>query len=359
MEKEIKKILLKKNIKEKGKINEGGFGKIYYGTVNGNEVIIKIQIPNDQEREKQIKEECYLSKKLNSKNIVKTYSVYNDKLNNKNMYSIVMEKSYYNDMQFFLDYLFKKNLLKIINFTKNFSYLYTINNTLLSFFLIQIFEGLKIFHELNFVHRDIKPENILVANYFIIKLCDFGITKKASNEFEVGSGTKNYQGPECYSDNNIITNKNDCFKVDYFPIGLLIYICYFKNNPINQNFKDRNDLEGLNNCLNKACQKISEYQFDENDTEEVEIKHFDNNLKECKKVKIIPKKIGLLAKKLLEKNISDRPNIFELLDNEELNNKKKIINKIYNINRFSGVKCLIEMQKPILKLKKRNKKFNI
>ena len=329
MEKEIKKILLKKNIKEKGKINEGGFGKIYYGTVNGNEVIIKIQIPNDQEREKQIKEECYLSKKLNSKNIVKTYSVYNDKLNNKNMYSIVMEKSYYNDMQFFLDYLFKKNLLKIINFTKNFSYLYTIT------------------------------ENILVANYFIIKLCDFGITKKASNEFEVGSGTKNYQGPECYSDNNIITNKNDCFKVDYFPIGLLIYICYFKNNPINQNFKDRNDLEGLNNCLNKACQKISEYQFDENDTEEVEIKHFDNNLKECKKVKIIPKKIGLLAKKLLEKNISDRPNIFELLDNEELNNKKKIINKIYNINRFSGVKCLIEMQKPILKLKKRNKKFNI
>ena len=66
-----------------------------------------------------------------------------------------------------------------------------------------------------------------------------------------------------------------------------------------------------------------------------------------------------MAKKLLEKNISDRPNIFELLDNEELNNKKKIINKIYNINRFSGVKCLIEMQKPILKLKKRNKKFNI
>ena len=351
----LKKLLYKKNIALKCKITEGGFGKIYFGTVNGKEVIIKVQIPTNKTREKEIKEECILSKSLKSVYIINTLSIYNEKYDNNKIYLIVMEKSYYNNMHFFLENLFKKNLLKLINYTKNFSYLYNMSKLMISYFLIQIFEGLKIFYELNYVHRDIKLENLLMAYHFRIKLCDFGITKKASNNFEVGSGTWSYQGPECYLDNNIIINKNDSFKVDYFPIGLIIYYCYFKNHPINQNYKNQNDLEGLNNCIDKVKKKISEHQFDDdNDDEEKEIKHFNN-----KKVKFIPKEIGMLTKKLLENNISDRPNIYELLENEEINNNKNIVSKIFNINKFSENKLLIELQKPVVTLKKRNKKFYV
>ena len=360
MEKDIKRILCKRKIIIKAKIAEGGFGTIYYGITNDKEVMIKIQIPNNKECEKDIKGECLLSKSLMSGYIIKTYSIHNDKYNNTKIYSIVMEKSYYNDMKFFLDNLLKKNLLRLTNNTAQFSFIFYLNTPIITFFLSQIFEGLKILFESDYVHRDIKPENILMAFYFRIKLCDFGLTKKASNNFEVGSGTWNHQGPECYSDNNIIKDKNDSFKVDYFPIGLFLYYCYFRNHPINQNYKKTNDLEGLNNCIDKINKKIREYQFDDNDIEENEVKHFDyfnNSVVKRQKVKYIPKKIGLLTKKLLEKNISDRPNIYELLDEEEINKNKNIVKKIYNINKFSETKVLIEMQKPVLKLKKRNKKF--
>ena len=40
----LKKLLYKKNIALKCKITEGGFGKIYFGTVNGKEVIVGINI---------------------------------------------------------------------------------------------------------------------------------------------------------------------------------------------------------------------------------------------------------------------------------------------------------------------------
>ena len=113
MEKDIKRILCKRNIIIKGKITEGGFGTIYYGITNDKEVMIKIQIPNNKECEKDIKGECLLSKSLMSGYIIKTYSIHNDKYNNTKIYSIVMEKSYYNDMKFFLDNLLKKKFIKI------------------------------------------------------------------------------------------------------------------------------------------------------------------------------------------------------------------------------------------------------
>ena len=66
------------------------------------------------------------------------------------------------------------------------------------------------------------------------------------------------------------------------------------------------------------------------------------------KIQFIDKGIGKLTRKLISKNISDRPNIFEILENESLNKNKQRINKIYSINQFLEIKLFIEFQKPII-----------
>jgi serine/threonine protein kinase len=46
--------------------------------------------------------------------------------------------------------------------------------------LYQIINGLDILHKNNYIHQDIKPDNILVYEGGIIKIGDFGISKKAA-----------------------------------------------------------------------------------------------------------------------------------------------------------------------------------
>jgi serine/threonine protein kinase len=45
--------------------------------------------------------------------------------------------------------------------------------------LYQIVNGLNILHQNKIIHRDIKPLNILIYKGGIIKIADFGISKKA------------------------------------------------------------------------------------------------------------------------------------------------------------------------------------
>jgi serine/threonine protein kinase len=46
--------------------------------------------------------------------------------------------------------------------------------------LYQITRGLNVLHENKYIHRDIKPLNILIYKGGIIKIGDFGISKKTS-----------------------------------------------------------------------------------------------------------------------------------------------------------------------------------
>ena len=48
----------------------------------------------------------------------------------------------------------------------------------------------------------------------------------------------------------------------------------------------------------------------------------------------------------MNKNINDRPNIYELADNEILIHNKIKTKKIYDINQFLEIKLFIELQKP-------------
>jgi serine/threonine protein kinase len=68
------------------------------------------------------------------------------------------------------------------------------------FIMYQILRSLLFLHSANVIHRDIKPSNVLINEDFIIKLCDFGLSRNldtndqlALTEYVV---TRYYRAPE-------------------------------------------------------------------------------------------------------------------------------------------------------------------
>ena len=178
------------------------------------------------------------------------------------------------------------------------------------------------------------------------------------------SSTWCYQGPEYYMNDYIIERYEDSFKIDYFSVGLIIYNLLFRKNVIPRDLKNTINLSILKECLNEANENIKKHEYNEETmkkreeeekylyyNKEDEIMKFD----ERKKVKdseiktqFIDKGIGELTRSLIKENISDRPNIFQILENESLNKNKKRIKKIYDINQFLEIKLFIEFQKPMI-----------
>ena len=84
-------------------------------------------------------------------------------------------------------------------------------------------------NEKKIIHRDLKPENILIKftdkenKKFVPKLCDYGFSKqidKISNNTRLG--TPYTLAPEVLSGGEYDS------KADLWSLGVIIYICYFK-----------------------------------------------------------------------------------------------------------------------------------
>ena len=94
----------------------------------------------------------------------------------------------------------------------------------------QIFEALKFVHDKEICHRDVKPENILLDENDNVKLCDFGSSKKLTQDSNIKHFphvvSRYYRAPElslCHTD---YTNKIDiwaagCVFVELFTLEVL------------------------------------------------------------------------------------------------------------------------------------------
>ena len=94
--------------------------------------------------------------------------------------------------------------------------------------LLQLNEAFKIMLSKNIIHRDLKPNNILIKydsqNTFIVKLADFGLSRKYNNQnFSTHKGTNFYAAPELFGEGNY-----DPTKCDLWAIGVIIYKLKFK-----------------------------------------------------------------------------------------------------------------------------------
>ena len=99
-----------------------------------------------------------------------------------------------------------------------------LSDSMIKYILLQLNEVFKIMRFKNRIHRDLKPQNILrkyiSQNMFIIKLADFGNSRKFNNNsFSTQVGTFGYFAPEL-SDKK---NNYDLTKCDLWSIGVIIY----------------------------------------------------------------------------------------------------------------------------------------
>ena len=188
-------------------LGDGATSLVYLGENSSKEKYAIKQIPKVKMLYKQnlIIKEAEIGLKLNHKNIIKYYEIYED----INFIHIVTE-------------LGDTDLFELI-----------VNNPLGALpediaidFLIQIFEVIDYLHNVeNIVHCDIKPENFVVkfdtkSNQPILKLIDFGnARKKPINKERLFNfcGTKEYMAPE--------TLENSGFneKVDVWAAGVLMF----------------------------------------------------------------------------------------------------------------------------------------
>lgn len=189
-------------------IGVGGMAKVYkaFDTLLQREVAVKVlkeQYAEDEEFLKKFSNEAQSAAKLTHINIVSVYDIGNDMINGKKIDYIVME---YVDGQTLKDLIEDEGKLS--------------NHDLVDY-SIQIAQALKSAHSFNIVHRDIKPQNILIDNYGLLKVTDFGIARvstKATITYTSSIlGTVHYISPE-QAKGKFVDERSDLYS-----LGVVMY----------------------------------------------------------------------------------------------------------------------------------------
>lgn len=94
-----------------------------------------------------------------------------------------------------------------------------IEDKFLALIMMQILEGLKALHLQVVVHRDVKLGNILINSKGIVKVTDFGISKRleGQNFCDTFVGTATHMSPER------VLGENYSFEADIWSLGLVTY----------------------------------------------------------------------------------------------------------------------------------------
>ena len=207
-----------KYIKEKTPISGGLTGSVFKGLNDKTKEKVAIKIIK-KENEKVspeylkhcVNKEVDIMKKCESENSVKFLDFYED----RNNYFIIME---------LCDNSLKNHLdIRKEPFSPQEIY--------------EIFSGLnktfKIMRENKYSHRDIKLENILIKfiderkTKFIPKLCDYGFSKQIEQE----SGNTSLGSRKTWAPEVAARTGNYGEKADLWSIGVILYLCYFKDYP--------------------------------------------------------------------------------------------------------------------------------
>ncbi len=83
---------------------------------------------------------------------------------------------------------------------------------------LQIVRGLEHAHQRGIIHRDIKPSNLMLSRGGELKICDFGLAKRASDDSgltksNVALGTPHYMSPEQCRNEPGITTRSDIYSL--------------------------------------------------------------------------------------------------------------------------------------------------
>ena len=233
---------------------------------------------------------------LKHKNIPQFYGYY--KIGECNS-CIAMEYSQYGDLE-----NFKKKVIKRV----------PLSETFICYILGGICDAVYYMHTHNkIIHMDIKQQNIVVDDYINIKLTDYSISIDYKNKDFINLpliGTCYYMSPEVLRKETIPVEYAS--KIDLYSIGVLLYFLAFCDYP----FK-------LKDVGNKDYPQI--------------LKNVENNDLEFPKDYEISKPFLNLLKNCLNKDISKRYSIHQLINDPWTKGYQIILNekeKLYNAGRF-------------------------
>ena len=113
--------------------------------------------------------------------------------------------------------------------------------------LYQIANGIDFIHSHDMIHRDIKPNNILISNDGVIKISDFGLSKKITAGMYSMSGRKghfSWMAPEvqkwCQSNGDQSVKNEFTQKSDIFSAGCVFFMIVTNGkHPFGENEIDR------------------------------------------------------------------------------------------------------------------------
>ena len=192
------------------KLGQGSFGKVFKVRYKLNNCIYALKrIPKNYEddvdgvKKKYIWREIEMLTQLRHPNIIKYYETFED----ENYIYLIIE---YANNGSLVSFLYNRSLEKI-----------KIKNDFLWNIFLQCLSGLSYIHSKKIIHRDINPENLLLDNNMILKISDFGVSKKIekSNNLLTMVGKQNYIAPE-------ILKRIYDEKVDIYSLGKVIQHCY-------------------------------------------------------------------------------------------------------------------------------------
>lgn len=199
----MEKIILDDRYEIIEQIGVGGMAKVYKAKdrLLDRFVAIKIlkeQYAEDSEFLKKFNNEAQSAAKLSHINIVNVFDIGEDLYKGERIHYIVMQ---YVDGQTLKDLIVNEKRL---------------SNPDIIDYSIQIAQALKTAHQAGIIHRDIKPQNILIDNYGLLKVTDFGIARVSSNATITYTssilGTVHYISPE-QAKGKIVDEKSDLYSL--------------------------------------------------------------------------------------------------------------------------------------------------
>ena len=122
------------------------------------------------------------------------------------------------------------------------------DESITTFYIIQIAYMISFLHSKNIIYRDLKPENILINDNGYLILTDFGSCKVVEENTELQSsfiGSIDYMSPE------IISGEGHNFMTDWWSYGVLIYELLFGIPPFHGESTER--------ILDLICNSVLKY----------------------------------------------------------------------------------------------------
>ncbi|KAF7814196.1 putative LRR receptor-like serine/threonine-protein kinase [Senna tora] len=190
-------------------IGEGGFGKVYLGTLeDGTQVAVKILSSSSRQGYKEFQSEAQLLTIIHHKNLVSLIGYCNE----DNVKALIYE---YMDNGDLSQLLSEKNP-NVLKWNERLQV------------AVDAAKGLEYLHngcKTPIIHRDLKPSNILLNKSMLAKIADFGLSKAFQNDIDSHlstqpAGTPGYIDPE-FQRSGILNKKSDIYSFGIILLQLI------------------------------------------------------------------------------------------------------------------------------------------